>query len=168
MNNELITLVANIALALTFIVGLVFGIIQIKSAARDRKERFTIQTLKDFQTRQFAEMIFLINNYSIPSTLEEWRKLPGQDQIMFLQFTQEMESLGILVAKRFINIELVDITLGSFVTASWDKLATIIKDMREKLPDPYLSEYFQSLAERLNERMQLHPRKPFHEVTIKK
>jgi hypothetical protein len=168
MNNEIINLVANIALALTFIVGLVFGIIQIKNADRDRKERFTIETLKNFQTYQFAEMIFRINNYITPSTFEEWRKLPEHDQIMFLQFTQEMESLGILVAERFINIELVDKTLGSFVTASWDKLASVIEDMREKLPDPFLSEYFQSLAESLRERMQSHPRTPFHEATIKK
>ena len=168
MNNEIINLVANIALALTFIVGLVFGVIQIKNTNRDRKERFTIETLKNFQTHQIAEMIFRINNYSIPSTLEEWRKLPDHDQIMFLQFTQEMESLGLLVAERFINIELVDKTLGSFVTASWDKLASVIEDMREKLPDPFLSEYFQSLAESLRERMQSHPRKPFHEFTAKK
>jgi len=166
--NEIINLVANIALALTFLIGLIFGIMQIKSAARDRKERFTLQTLKGFQTHQFAEMIFRINKYSIPSTLEEWRKLPEHDQIMFLQFTQEMESLGLQVAERFINIELVDKTLGSFVTASWDKLATVIEDMREKLPDPYLSEYFQSLAESLHARMQLHPRKPFHVATRKK
>ncbi|WP_259067022.1 hypothetical protein HDF24_20355 [Mucilaginibacter sp. X4EP1] len=168
MNNEIINLVANIALALTFIVGLVFGVIQIKNTNRDRKERFTIETLKNFQTHQFAEMIFRINNYSIPSTLEEWRKIPDRDQIMFLQFTQEMESLGILVAEKFINIELVDKTLGSFVTASWEKLAAVIEDMREKLPDPFLSEYFQSLAESLRERMQSHPRKPFHEVAGKK
>jgi hypothetical protein len=168
MSNEMISVAANLALALTFIIGLIFGIIQIKNAARDRKERFTLQTLRGFQTHQFAEMIFRINNYKIPSTLEAWRKLPEHDQIMFLQFTQEMESLGILVAEKFINIELVDKTLGSFVTASWDKLSTIIEDMREKLPDPFLSEYFQSLAESLHARMQLHPRKPFHEATIKK
>jgi hypothetical protein len=163
MTNEIIALLANLALALSFIVGLVFGIAQVKAAARDRKERFTLETLRNFQTHEFAELMFNINAYNIPSTLEEWRKLPANDQVMFLHFTQEMESLGILVAERFINIELVDKTLGSFVTNSWDKLKTVISDMREKLPDPFLSEYFQWLSERLNERMKMNPRKPFHE-----
>ncbi|QEC78539.1 DUF4760 domain-containing protein [Mucilaginibacter ginsenosidivorax] len=164
MNNEIITITANLALALSFIVGLVFGIVQVKNAARDRKERFTSETLRNFQTHRFAELMFHVNKYNIPPTMEEWRKIPEQDQIMFLQFTQEMESLGILVAERFINIGLVDKTLGSFVTTSWDNLAPVITDMREKLPDPFLSEYFQWLAESLQARMRLNPRMPFHET----
>ncbi|HXB42628.1 MAG TPA: hypothetical protein VNV85_01150, partial [Puia sp.] len=104
MSSEIIALIANLALALSFIVGLIFGIAQVKAVARDRKERLTLETLRNFQTHAFAELMFTINSYNIPSTLEEWRKLPPSDQIMFLQFTQEMESLGILVAERFINI----------------------------------------------------------------
>jgi len=165
MTNDTVALIANLALALSFIVGLIFGIAQVKAAARDRKERFTLETLRNFQTREFAELMFHINSYqNIPSTLEEWRKLPAADQVMFLQFTQEMESLGILVAERYININLVDKTLGSFVTNSWDKFKTAIFDIRKKAPDPFLSEYYQWLAERLDERMQANPRKPFHET----
>jgi len=164
MNNDIIALIANLALALSFIVGLVFGIAQVNTAARDRKERFTLETLRNFQTREFAELMFNMNTHTIPPTLEEWRKLPANDQVMFLQFIQEMESLGILVAEKFINIELVDKTLGSFVTTSWDKFKTVISDIRKKQPDPFLSEYFQWLAERLNERMKMNPRKPFHET----
>ena len=164
MTNEIIALIANLALALSFIVGLVFGIAQVRAAARDRKERLTLETIRNYQSHEFAELMFKINLYTIPPTFEEWRKLPANDQIMFLQFTQEMESLGILVEERFINIELVDKTLGSFVTSSWDKFKTVILDIRKKQSDPFLSEYFQWLAERLNERIKLNPRKPFHET----
>ena len=37
---------------------------------------------------------------------------------MFIQFAQQMESLGMLVAEQLINIDLVDKTLGSFVTTA--------------------------------------------------
>jgi len=74
-----------------------------------------------------------------------------------------MESLGILVAEKLINIDLVDKTLGSFVTTSWEKYKTLFTDMREKTPDPFLGEYFQWLAERIDERMQQNPRKPFYQ-----
>jgi hypothetical protein len=161
MSNDIITTIANLALALSFIVGLVFGIAQVKASVRDRKERFTLEALRSFQTHEFAELMFNIAAYKIPPTFEEWQKLPVNDQIMFLQFTQEMESLGILVAERFINIDLVDKTLGSFVTTSWDKFKIVILDIREKRSDPFLSEYFQWLAERLSERMQMKPREPF-------
>ena len=36
-------------------------------------------------------------------------------------------------------------------------------DIREKQSDPFLGEYFQWLAERIDERMKKNPRKPFHE-----
>ncbi len=41
-STELITNMANLALALSFIVALVFGIAQVRTAARDRKEHFTL------------------------------------------------------------------------------------------------------------------------------
>ena len=161
--NDLIGLIANLALALSFAIGLVFGVVQVKAAARDRRERLTLETLRNFQTREFCELMFKINDYKIPDTLEEWRKLPPGDQILFLQFTQQMESLGFLVAERFISIDLVDKTLGSFVTNSWEKFKTVILNIRTTQPDPFLSEYFQWLAERLCRRMQAKPRKPFNE-----
>jgi hypothetical protein len=54
-----------------------------------------------------------------------------------------MESLGILVAERLINIGLVDKTLGSFATSAWEKYKILMTDMRVKIPDPYMAEYFQ-------------------------
>ncbi len=167
MNGDIISLAANIALALSFIVGLIFGVAQVKAAARDRRERLTLEALRNFQTQEFAALMFHINAFNLPLTFEAWRSLPAEDQIKLLQFTQQMESLGILVAERFINLNLVDKTLGSFVTTSWQKFKPAITDMRVKLPDPYLSEYFQWLAERLQEDMLKHPRKPFFLNQIK-
>ena len=83
---------------------------------------------------------------------------------MLIQFAQEMESLGILVAERLINIDLVDKTLGSFVASSWMKYKPMFEDIREKSPDPFMGEYFQWLAERIDERILQNPRKPFYQV----
>jgi hypothetical protein len=100
----------------------------------------------------------------LPATLEDMLKLPVSQQTNLIQLSQEMESLGILVAERVINIDLVDKTLGSFVTGSWVKYKILMMDMREKIPDPYMAEYFQWLAERLDERMQKNPRIPYYKV----
>src|SRR5438128_5811395 len=99
MNNELITLIANIALTLSFIVALIFGVAQVKTAARDRRERFTLETLRSFQTREFAELIQFINFRGPLVGAKELRTLSERDQVMFIQFGQEMESLGMLVAE---------------------------------------------------------------------
>jgi|SRR5450432_1802250 hypothetical protein len=162
--TEIITLIANLALALSFIVGLLFGIVQVRAAARDRRERLTLETLRALQTREFVELMHFVLYRDMPSSREAMMTLPVNDQTSLIQFAQEMESLGILVAERLINIDLVDKTLGSFVSGSWEKYKTLFLDIRERQPDPFLGEYFQWLAERIDERMRMNPRKPFYET----
>ena len=164
MTNEIIALIANLALTLSFIVALIFGIAQVKAAARDRRERLTLETLRTFQTYEFAELLHYITAHDFPLTQDGFRELPDKEQVMLIQFAQEMESLGILVAEKLINIDLVDKTLGSFVTTSWEKYKGMFLDIREKAPDPFLGEYFQWLAEGIEERMQKNPRKPFYQT----
>jgi hypothetical protein len=164
MTNDIITAVANVAIALTFVVGLVFGVAQVRSAARDRRERLTLETLRNFQTREFAALLHHVTSHTMPSSRDEMLALPADERIMFIQFGQQMESLGMLVAEELIDIDLVDKTLGSFVTNAWEKYKSVYLDLRVKLPDPFLGEYFQWLAERIAERMRDNPRKPFHET----
>ncbi len=162
--SEIITFTANLALTLSFIVALIFGIAQVRAAERDRKERFTLETLRRFQTRDFAELIYFATTKDIPPTFEGWQKMPAQDRIMFIHFSQEMESLGLLVAEKFIDLDLVDKTLGAFVVTSWERFTKVVVDSRKKVSDPFLNEYFEWLAERLNEEMKMNPRKPFGEL----
>ena len=46
MTSHTIALIANIALAISVVIGLIFGIVQVKTAARDRRERFTLEALR--------------------------------------------------------------------------------------------------------------------------
>jgi hypothetical protein len=164
MTNDLITVLANLALTLSLIVAVVFGIAQVKTAARDRRERLTLETLRNFQTREFSELLYYINALNFPTNQEGLAALPNEDRIRLIQFGQEMESLGILVAEKLINIDLVDKTLGSFVVTSWEKYKPMFVDMRARIPDPFLGEYFQWLAERIDERMKQNPRQPFYQM----
>jgi len=160
--NEIIGVVANLALALSFIVGLIFGIAQVRAAARDRRDRLTLEALRNFQSREFVELMQYIISGDMPATREALEALPSSEQIFFLQFAQQMEMLGILVAEKFIDIDLVEKTLGSFVSTSWEKYCGMAQSLRKT--DPFLNEYFQWLAERLDERMSKYPRRPFHEI----
>jgi len=166
--TEIIAIIANLALTLSLIVAVIFGIAQVRTNKRDRRERLTLETLHAFETREFAELINFINTHDMPNSREEMNTLPVDQQIIFIQFAQQMESLGILVAEKFIDIDLVDKTLGSFVTTSWQKYKKVFLDIREKAPDPFLGEYFQWLAERIDERMCENPRKPFYKTPLPK
>ena len=161
--TELITNIANLALALSFIVALIFGIAQVKTAARDRKEHFTLDILRNFQSREFIELMQFMDRQEMPGSFDALRKLPDSEGLLIIQFSQQMESLGMMVAEKYINMDLVDKTLGLFVSKSWEKLKPMVIDIREQQSDPFMNEYFQWLAEKLTERMQNKPRKPFNE-----
>src|SRR5260221_9072707 len=165
MTNDIITTAANLALALSFIVALIFGVAQVRSAARDRRERLTLETLRNFQTREFAELIHSVITRTMPSCRDELEALPPTELVLFIQLSQQMESLGILVAEGLIDIDLVDKTLGSFVSNTWEKYKPLFLSIREEAPDPFMGEYFQWLAERIGERMRESPRRPFHETS---
>jgi hypothetical protein len=159
--TDLVTVIGNIAIALSFVVALIFGIAQVKAAARDRAERLTLETLRNFQTREFAELLHYLTTQEMPKTQAELRARPDGEQILFVQLGQQMESLGLLVAEKLVDIELVDKTLGSFVTSAWEKYQPVFLDMRVKTEDPFLGEYFQWLADLIEGRMRDNPRKPF-------
>jgi hypothetical protein len=61
-------------------------------------------------------------------------------------------------------IGLVDKTLGNYVTVTWNKYKNFIVPIRER--DPYLSEYFQWLSDRMEERQANNPRQPFYKRTV--
>ncbi len=48
ITKELIDISANLAIALSFIVGLIFGISQVRAVARDRKERLILEDTTQF------------------------------------------------------------------------------------------------------------------------
>ena len=157
---DTVTFVANIALTLTFVIGLVFGIAQVRSAARDRRERLTLEALRNFQTREFAHLVRFVLTQDFPKTQAERNAMHADQTAMFIQYAQQMEGLGLLVAEKFIDIDLVDKTLGSFVMSSWKRYEPLFVDMRKS--DPFLGEYFQWLAERIEEHAAEHPREPFY------
>lgn len=164
MNYELVDAIANISLALSLIVALTFGIVQVRAAARDRRENLTLEALRTFHSREFAELMHYIDTHEMPKHRAELRKLPDEEQVMFIQFSQQMEDLGILVAEKMVDIDLVDKTLGSFVSNAWRKCKPLAVSSREEDGEPFFSEFFQWLAEGIDMRMKAKPREPFNEA----
>jgi hypothetical protein len=150
--------IANISLALSLLVALVFGVLQFRAAARDRRERLTMETLREFQSRDFAAKINLIRLSGPPESVDKLSERPADEQIEILQLAQEMESVGLMVEERMIDLDLVEKSLGSFVVDAWKRYAPLMRSGRDN--DPYLGEYFEWLAMRLEERMRAQPRVP--------
>ena len=154
---------ANIAIALSVFVAVFFGVVQARGSAKERRERLTLQVVRGLQTREFAAHMHSIRLVPPPPTTEEWDALPMETRVTLLAFSQEMEMLGLLVFDATIDIDLVERTLGSFVVDAWARYKPGFESLRVSLSDPYLGEYFQWLAQRVDARMAEHPRRPAYE-----
>jgi len=80
MSYETIANIANISLALSFLVALLFGIFQVRDAAKDRKERRTMEALRSFQSRDFAELDGRLTYHKSPTTFKEFEQLQLHEQ----------------------------------------------------------------------------------------
>jgi hypothetical protein len=102
-----------------------------------------------------------VNSSRFPKNRAESSALDPESNVLMLEFSQKMESLGILVAEGLLDMDLVDKTLGTYVTLTWNKYKNFIVPIRDDR-DPYLNEYYQWLAERMAERQAANPRVPFY------
>jgi hypothetical protein len=162
---DLVTVIANVSLTLSFVVALVVGVLQFRAWGRDRKERLTLETLRFYQSREFAELSDYIISVQFPKNRDEFNALSHHDRILFIDFSQKMEAIGLLVSEGLIDIDLVDKTIGDFVITAWKKYKPILLEMREKIPDPYLAEYFQWLAMQMDKNLKDdHHRRPVYEA----
>ena len=153
----------DIAIAGSVVVALVFGIIQVLIAVRDRRERLTIEVVRGLQTREFAQQLSDLSDRPPASTLAEWRALPESTRVTHIQFLQELEILGLLVFDKTIDFTLVERTLGSWVTIAWKGFQPFILDLRKQNNDPYMSEYFEWLAGRMETWLRDRPRMPAYQ-----
>ena len=94
-----IILAANVSLVLSLLVAA--GIRHDPGPGRQPRDRQSGSALEGpagfVQTEEFAGFMYRINKGLIPATDAERKAMPAEDQIAFIQFAQEMESLGILV-----------------------------------------------------------------------
>jgi hypothetical protein len=153
-------LVGNLAIALSLVVALVFGVVQVRVAAKDRRERATLAATRSFQTRELSAYFARMRVGNLPQTAEAFYALPEEEQVSLIHFAWQMEMLGLLVHDGELDLALVERTLGSFVVDSWGKYRAALLDMRRDSRDPFLGEYFQWLAERVEAFMRERPRKP--------
>jgi len=155
--------IGDIAIALSFLAALGFGIGQVRSGARDRRERLTVATVQGLQTREMAAHFQRMRSLDMPSTWREIELLPADEQVSIIHYAQQMEMLGLMVYDGMIELALVERTLGDYVAYSWQKYKPFTYNRRTE--DPYLNEYFEWLANRLDDYMRASPRAPAHATT---
>ena len=142
--------------------GVIFAVVQVRQLRRDRRRAAAIELLHSFQTPVFAEALNIVYNLPDGLTREEIEgRLQGRFHIVYALMTT-WESLGILIHMRELDIDLVEDFFSGPILISWRKLKGHVEGERAVTGRETIEEWFQWLAERLQERESRAPALPAH------
>ena len=112
------------------IIGIAFGIQNIRQYRASRKREAAIMMLNSFQTSEFVRGLLQIFDLPEGVRKSELDELPADQYLAIYMVIGTWERLGILVYRREIDLELVDDAYSGPVIQSWLKLEGYIQDFR--------------------------------------
>lgn len=138
------------AVAVVFGVG--FAVVQVRQHQRRQARESAMELLHSFQTPEFAKALTLV--YEMPDGLSkrEVEERLGDDLHLVYAMTTTWESLGVLVFRRELSLELIDDFFSGPVRITWRKLRGYFAEQREEQDRGTIAEWFEWLADRMADR----------------
>jgi len=138
--------------ALAVVVGVGFAVYETRRYRQQRNREAAMELLHAFQTPDFAKALVLV--YRLPDGLskEDIELRLGEDLHLVYAMTTTWESIGVLVLRGEMDIELVDDFFSGPIVVSWHKLKRYFDGERAQTGRETIGEWFQWLAEQFAKR----------------
>ena len=136
---------------LAVVVGVVFGLVQLRQLRIQREVQAGIELLRPLQAPHAAQALLII--HGLPDGLTEAQLRPrlGENFGAVIGTLGLFESLGPLVARGHVPIEMYADSYRGVTVLCWEKMRPYIEEQRHK-GWPNLFEWLQWLAERMEQR----------------
>lgn len=142
---------AEILGALVVVGGLIFAVMQMRNIRQQRRELAAIELFRFFGNPEFNrayETVLKLPDGLTPSEIEARR--PDMEHCAMLISTT-MENIGVMTHQRIVPYVVVKNLMGASAIILWRKLEQWVFALREESGSPQAFEWFQWLAERLEE-----------------
>jgi hypothetical protein len=134
------------------VAGAVFALAQLRAFHRGREREAALELLHSFQTPEFGRGLLVLFQLPEGLTKREIEARPAEDlRDLFGLFTT-LESLGVLVYRGELSLDLVDDFFSGAIILGWRKCGRYIQETRVEQGRDTLYEWIQWLAERMQER----------------
>ena len=157
-----ILLISRVLSAIALTVGLIFGILQLRQYQARRRWETALTLVHSFQTPAFAtalDLLFRMPDGLSRTEVEAWM---GQDRTSVMLLISTWESLGILVQRGELNLDLVDDFFSGPIAVTWRKLRRYVEEVRQDEKRETFAEWAQWLAERMHAAETAGPPVPAH------
>jgi hypothetical protein len=142
--------VLQIVTLVTLVAGFLFGAMELRHARRARVEKGALDVLGIAIKPEHIHASYAILELpqdAGPELIAESEELKRAANTLMVLY----EYLGNLVYQRIVPLQTLDLLVGGIVRACWRRMRPYIEDQREKRNLPNIAEWFQWLAERLEQ-----------------
>ena len=134
--------------ALTVITGVVFGVIEMRRARRDREERAAFTAVQALMTPEWMSSSMIAAAIPEGTTAAELAA-DARSLRAILKIATIMEGLGYSVFARIVPLSVADDLIGGMARICWRKFQPFVIEERERTGTQKSWEWFQWLADQL-------------------
>jgi hypothetical protein len=152
---------ANLINAFAVTAGVIFAAAQIRHYRQRRQREAMLELVRSFQSPAFTSALRRVLSLPDGADTQKIREVlgpDGEDAVYLVSLT--WESIGVLLFRRELTLDLVDDFFSGPILLSWKKLEVWAEQWRRELKRETGSEWFHWLAERMMERERLEPPVP--------
>lgn len=142
---------AEILGALVVIGGLIFAVMQMRNFRQQRRELAAIELFRFFGDTDFNRAYECVLKLPDGMTAAEFKARGPKLANYAMLICTTMENIGVMTHQRIVPYMVVDNLMGDSTVVLWKKLRLWVLAIREEIGSEASFEWFQWLAERLEE-----------------
>jgi len=149
--------IAEIFSAIIVIGGIFFAVVQVRQTRQQRRELAAIELFRSFGSPQFTAAYQMVLHFPDDLSASEIKQNypTGEESAMLISTT--MENIGVMTYQRIVPFQVVNSLIGMSAILLWRKLEKWAIALREDIHSPMAFEWFQWLADRLEEHQGENP-----------
>ena len=139
---------AAIISALAAILLAVFAVIQLRHMEKHRNVDISMKLFEWAETDRLRKALRWVEEEFQFEDYEKY-KADGKNSIEVREYPYEVtaffEQVGFLVQRKFVDLDVIDDRIGSYIVTNWKKLEPWIMALRKEKGDETFGEHFQNL-----------------------
>ena len=141
----------DIASGIAIILGIAFGILELRQSNRDKLNQAAFDVVRTVQTQEVRQAVRRVFDLPENADPESVRNDPVLLEAS-LAIDSACEMWGCMVFEGVVDIQMLDRMVGGWVRGTWLRLGRWVEAERQVTGNPNVGEWWQWLIERLNEK----------------
>ncbi len=141
-------LALDVVVAVAVVVGVAFGLIELRHATRNRRDLAAVDIVRTVQTQEVRRAVDRVLDLPVDADPKVIRRDPALLEAA-LAVDSACEMWGSLVFEGVVDLHMLDRMVGGWVRATWTRLRLWVEAERAESRNPNVGEWWQWLYERL-------------------